>query len=438
MKVLIMGGGIGGLAMAQALVESGVDVEVYERDNQPADWLQGYRIHVNQFGSRALRRCLPRSLWDAFTATAGEPGSGMAFQTQHLKELLFVEEELMTGGTGDHYSVSRFALRKLLLAGMGDVVHFGQTFDRYAIGADGTVTAHFTNGESVTGDLLVGADGANSRVRAQLLPHASRLPTGAVGVAGRLALTEETRAWLPSRIQNGMNIVLPPAGSFLFSAVFDGRKRTLDAFGDGVDLSAFGLERTTLLDNVEDYVLWAFAARRGSYPSGVDAMDGAGLQRVMAERIREWHPDLRRMIADSDPAGVHAVEFKSATPVQPWPTAQVTLIGDAVHNMTPVMGLGANTALRDAALLSHQIKAVHRGEAELLPAVNEYERRMLAYGFEAVNTSRSFADRFTSNNTFARAGMKAWLRLCATVPALKRSSFTGVWTDDLPPVPATV
>lgn len=57
---------------------------------------------------------------------------------------------------------------------------------------------------------------------------------------------------------------------------------------------------------------------------------------------------------------------------------------------------------------------------------------MLTYGFEAVNTSRSFADRFTSDNVLARQGMKAWLRMCAAVPAVKRSSFTDEWTDDLP------
>jgi 2-polyprenyl-6-methoxyphenol hydroxylase-like FAD-dependent oxidoreductase len=341
----------------------------------------------------------------------------------------------MTGGTGDHRAVSRIVLRKLLLAGIGSNVHFGQTFERYEQNADGTVTAHFTSGASATGDLLIGADGANSKVRSQLLPHARRVPTGGAGVAGRLALTKETRAWLPSRIRNGLNIVLPPAGSFLFSAVFDGRTRTAEAFGHGLDLAAAGLDGSALLDDVQDYVLWAFAAKRTSYPSDVDTLGGADLKQVVAERIRGWHPDLRRMVADSDPGSVHAMEFKAAAPVEPWPATRVTLIGDAIHNMTPVMGLGANTALRDAALLAHQIKAVHRGEAELLTAVGEYERRMRAYGFEAVTTSRTAADRFTSNNFAARQGMKTWLRLCSAVPAMKRGSFTGRWTDDLADLP---
>ncbi|MFC0430759.1 NAD(P)/FAD-dependent oxidoreductase [Kutzneria buriramensis] len=432
MRILIIGGGIGGLAMAQALAAADVDVHVYERNNEATDWLQGYRIQLNLFGCRALRRCLPAPLWDAFAATAGDPGAGMSFQTHRLREMLFVEQELMTGGTGEHRAVSRIALRRLLLAGIADNVHFGHACERYETNADGTVTAHFANGATATGDLLIGADGANSLVRSQLLPQAHRVLTGQMGVAGQLALTDETRAWLPNRIQGGLNIVLPPAGSFLFSAVFNGRSRTTDAIGDGLDLSAYGLTGAELLDDVQDYVLWAFAAKRADYPLDADTMPGPALQRLVADCLRGWHPDLIRMITESSPDTVHAIEFKAATPVQAWPTGPVTLIGDAVHNMTPVMGLGANTALRDAALLAHQIKAVHRGECDLLAAVSQYERRMLAYGFEAVNTSCSFAHRFTSDNVLARQGMKTWLRLCGAVPAVKRGSFIAKWTDDLP------
>lgn len=415
-RVLVVGGGVGGLTLAQALTQAGVPVEVFERTTEAADWLQGYRIHVNRHGSRALHRCLPRPLWEAFTATAGRPGLGLAFQTEQLSELMFVEEELMTGGSDDpadgNYAVSRIALRRLLLAGLK--VHFGRTFERYELGDDGTVTAFFADGTTATGDVLIGADGANSLVRGQFLPGARRVDTEVVGVAGRLRLDDETRAWLPTRIQNGMNIVLPRGEGFLFSAVFDGRRRTADALGAGLDLADYGLTSDALLDDIEDYVLWAFCARAGE-------MDGL---------IRGWHPDLRRMIADADPATVYSMRFKTSTPVEPWPTSRVTLLGDAIHNMTPVMGLGANTALRDAALLARQLIAVHRGEAELLPALHEYERRMLAYGFEAVETSRSSAYRFTSSNVLAKQGMRAWLRMCSAVPSMKRSSFGSTWTDD--------
>ena len=424
-RVLIVGGGVGGLALAQGLHGAGVPVEVFERDVEADDWLLGYRIHVNRHGSRALHRCLPRPLWEAFVATAGQPGLGMTFHTERLVRLLTIEEELMTGGSADpadgNYAVSRIALRRLLLSGLD--VHFGRTFERYALNEDGTVTAFFTDGSSAVGDVLIGADGANSAVRGQLLPSAVRIETDVFGAAGRLPLTEQTRAWLPDRIQHGLSVVLPRSDKFFFSAVFDGQRRTADAVDAGLDLTDIG--GTALLDEVSDYVLWAFACR-GPIAGGVDA------------QIRGWHPSLRRMVAETDPETVHTMRFKTASPVEPWPTTRVTLLGDAIHNMTPVMGLGANTALRDAALLARQLIAVHRGE-NLVAALREYERRMLAYGFDAVTTSRSSAYRFTSGNVVAKQGMRTWLRLCGAVPPMKRAAFRDEWTDDaadLPELPA--
>lgn len=420
-RVLVMGGGVGGLALAQGLRGAGVPVEVFERDAEADDWLLGYRIHVNSHGGRALHTCLPRPLWEAFTATAGHPGLGISFHTEQLAELLHVGEDLMTGGSTDpvdaHRAVNRVALRRLLLTSL--TVHFGRTFERYTVDGD-TVTAHFTDGTTATGDVLVGADGANSAVRRQLLPEAPRRDTDVHGVAGRLPLTPETRAWLPASVRNGLGIVVPRDNTFFFTAVFDGRRRTADALSAGTDNVT-----ETMLDKVEDHVLWAFATR-GAPPADITPL------------IRHWHPDLRRIVAETPTDTIRGLRFKTATEVSPWPTSRVTVLGDAIHNMTPVMGLGANTALRDAALLAHQLTAIHRG-APLLPALADYERRMLAYGFQAMNTSRAMAHRFTSPNPLAKQAMRTWLRLCSAVPPLKRAAFRTGRTDDteglLHPVP---
>lgn len=124
MHVIVIGGGIGGLCLAQGLRSAGISVEVHERDASPGSRWEGYRIHVNPAGSRSLRACLPPRLWDAFVATSGR-GGDFGFLTDQLDQLLVVEESIMypgraAGPAEDHYAVDRSTLRRLLLAGLDD------------------------------------------------------------------------------------------------------------------------------------------------------------------------------------------------------------------------------------------------------------------------------------------------------------------------------
>src|SRR2546428_3297810 len=100
-----------------------------------------------------------------------------------------------------------------------------------------------------------------------------------------------------------------------------------------------------------------------------------------------WHPDMRRIFELSDPSATFPVSIRTSAPVEPWPTGPVTLIGDAIHTMTPGRGVGANTALLDALLLGHQLVEAHEGRLSQPAAVAAYERAMIQYGFEAVRES---------------------------------------------------
>lgn len=427
-KVIVIGAGIGGLALGQALVRDGIDVEIHERTDDARAWAAGYRLNINQTGSRSLHHCLPGPLWEAFVATSVDPGAGLAFSTEQLKGLAVIGREIMTAGAtgavGRHYGVSRAVLRTLLLAGMDGIVRYGHAFQRYERNPDGGVTAYFADGGTATGDVLVGADGANSLVRQQYLPDAPRLATDAVSIAGRLPLNAETRAWLPAGIATGMTCVLPPSDGFLFLSAFDGRRRMSAAIDRGHDLAGLGLDPAQLLDDVSDYVLWAFIKHHRHYPANVSALDGAELRATVLDMVQGWHPTLRRVVADTDPADFGLLRFKRSTIDYAWTPTPVTLIGDAVHNMPPVMGLGANTALRDAAELSATLAAAHRGELDPVAAIGRYEAAMRDYGFGAVRESTSYTERAISDSRMARQGMKTWLRLCQAVPSVKRKSFT--------------
>jgi 2-polyprenyl-6-methoxyphenol hydroxylase-like FAD-dependent oxidoreductase len=413
-RVIVVGAGIGGLALAHALVRAGIDVQVHERNRSAQEWLHGYRININPDGARGLHECLPPRLWQAFVATSATPPGGITFRTEALRELSTITRADMIGSSGrpedGQYGVSRVVLRRLLLAGLDDVVRFGSELERYSVAADGQVSAHFADGSTATGDVLVGADGANSRVRAQLLPHAHRVDTGAAAIAGRLPLTTATRAWLPDFLTDGMALVMPGGGRWtVFTSAFPGRDTMTAAVADGLDLAGLGIDRTALLDTVEDYVLCALIADSRSLPANVDDIDGATLAGIAAGMVCDWHPALRRMFAECDPATVAPMALRQSVVVDPWPSSPVTVLGDAVHNMSPVGGLGANTALRDAAELAHRLVAVRDGAA-LVPSIAAYEQRMREWGYAAVREAADNTRRATTSSRFGRQLGRTYFR----------------------------
>src|ERR1700687_1397879 len=85
LHVVIIGGGIGGLCLAQGLQQAGMSVAVYERDRTLTDRVQGYRVHINPAGSRALHACLRPQLFDVFDRTCGKPGSAIRFLTAQMQ-----------------------------------------------------------------------------------------------------------------------------------------------------------------------------------------------------------------------------------------------------------------------------------------------------------------------------------------------------------------
>src|SRR5262249_35617604 len=77
LHVLIVGGGIGRLCLAQGLKKAGISVAVYERDRAADARLQGYRLNIEPVGSQALHACLPTNVWETLVASAGDPGPRM-------------------------------------------------------------------------------------------------------------------------------------------------------------------------------------------------------------------------------------------------------------------------------------------------------------------------------------------------------------------------
>jgi 2-polyprenyl-6-methoxyphenol hydroxylase-like FAD-dependent oxidoreductase len=390
LHVVIVGGGIGGLCLAQGLKKAGVSVAVYERDRTRTDWLQGYVINIEPYGSRALHECLPAHLFGAFDASCAQGTRAMSIINEHLEELL--RFDLVGMPTRDavarHRCVSRISLRNVLLAGLDDIVHYDKKFQRYEEKSVGQIVAHFDDGSTAVGHVLVGADGANSKVRAQFLPHAQRVDTGIVGIAGKVPLDNETRSWMPESILDGLASVSAPKGHYMFCGSMIQRNRRADANikihgSDHLEAPYTGF----LFDNTSDYVFWAFSARREAYPRAADLFerDGDALRQVVLG-----------MIAD------------------------ITLLGDAIHSMTPFRGIGANIALVDAAVLSRKLALARQGEVSVHDAIHAYEAEMLSYGFDAVRASHEAMEQAHADSRVCKPISRVVFKTLNFVPLVER------------------
>jgi len=425
MNVIIIGAGTGGLCLAHGLKQAGINVAVYERDRTRTDGLQGYRVGINAHGVASLKACLPPDLFATFVATCARTPRHFNILTERLAELLSVrlDEESMGGGK----SVSRMTLRQVLLTGLEQHIHFDKTFTRYEQHANGSVTAFFDDGTQATADLLVGADGARSKVRRQLLPEARLENTGIVSIAAKVPMSEASRALLPPKVLDGITLINAPKG---FGAIVHVMEFPWGADGlkegpGGGDAELLTRWPGLLFDNTRDYLMWGVWGALRNLPANPKSLSQPALLALATEITDGWHPNLRALIRASDPDTAFAVDVRTSVPVDAWPTTNVTVLGDAVHLMTPGRGVGANTALRDAALLAARLGAAQRGDMSGHDAIAGYEAQMREYGFHAVAESRKQFDAGGAIHRpmvgrVALGAMRTGLRVVNNVPLLKR------------------
>jgi 2-polyprenyl-6-methoxyphenol hydroxylase-like FAD-dependent oxidoreductase len=376
LHVLIIGGGIGGLCLAQGLKKAGIRVALYERDQSAQFRGQGYRITIKEDGSQALRDCLPEPLFNLCVATSIKPALRMVFMDHQLNQA-FAKSLPHARARPDpaSFGVNRLTLREILLAGLGDIAHFDKTFTHFRQMGDGRVDAYFSDGTSAAGNLLVGADGTNSMVRRLIAPDA-RLDNLHYMMYGKTPLTPDMLDWLPDVLVDTFNNMNGPDGVRVAVATC----RTWTSVAEATALFAPGLHLT----EVADYLSWTL-----SLGERYRDADSVTLHRLALGMLDTWHPALRRIVEEADVAATFPIHVQSAQPVAPWQTATVTLLGDAIHTMSPGRGEGANTALRDAELLRHLLVDVAAQRIALARAKAEYEEEMLQYGFAAVAASRS-------------------------------------------------
>jgi 2-polyprenyl-6-methoxyphenol hydroxylase-like FAD-dependent oxidoreductase len=368
LHVVIIGGGIGGLCLAQGLGKAGISATVYERDQSAGFRQQGYRISLKAAGAGALEECLPAKLFGLAVATSIRLAARMVFLDEQLRpkfEKPLPHDPPGPGGLG----VNRLTLREILLAGLD--VRFGKTFTGYSPGPDGQVTAHFADGTAASGDLLAGADGTGSAVRSQLLPGAVIDQLG-WAIYGRTPFAD----WVPGVLVDTFNLITGPGGTGMSVATC----RALEPAAS----AAARLAPSARVTDIPGYFSWTLPMT----DPRIREADAVALHRAAARLVEGWHPAVRRIIAEAEVPATFGVCITSAQPVAPWSVPNVTLLGDAIHTMSPGRGDGANIALKDAQMLARALCRAASGESSLASAIRGYESEMLRYGFQAVADSR--------------------------------------------------
>lgn len=422
MHVLIIGAGTGGLALAHRLKQAGIGVSIFERDLVPNADTGGYRVGISPAGSRALKACVPPELYDLFAATSARAPRNMTLFTERLSKLL--RFDLDSVAADGEKNVIRKTLRRVLLRGLEKEVAFGKRLVRYDLNANGTVSGHFEDGSRATGDVLVGADGTGSAVRKQRLPDARLEDTGMASFGGKLPATVKTRALLTPDMLQGLSMIMAPRG---FGAIIH-----------SLDFSAHRADRSVAVrwpDFVaaldDDSIGWGLWGARQNFAQDPERLGGEALRQLGLIVTRNWAPQMRALIGMTDPAAIHSVRVQTSVPPSPWESSSVTLLGDAIHTMTPGRGAGANTALRDAALLGDLLIEADQDGRPLVEAIHAYELEMLRYSAEAVRDSKKQMDaRDSIHRPFVGgvqlALMRGAMRVVDAVPALKRRILVGI------------
>ncbi|OHX14079.1 FAD-dependent oxidoreductase [Chromobacterium sphagni] len=400
--VAIIGAGIGGLSLAQSLKRLGVPFTVFEKDPALDSRTQGYRIRIDEAGRGALADCLPPALYRLFRRSCAQTGpAGRFFDTQlretvgraaeHWRPATQTEDSEHDGGD---LRVHRQTLREILLCGIEAHVQFGKGFARFRQQGD-KLAIDFDDGASRLCDVLVAADGVHSQVRRQLAPNAAPAETGAVCLYGKTLLTPANRQRLEPRLCAGPAVVFADECVVVIDAM------TFAAPLPGLATQAGLAGRFSAVD---DYLYWALYCPQSMFaqatPNG-EAAAGAEWAARLASVARDWHPDLQAAFRLAEPASLALMRVRSGNANANWPAGPVTVLGDAMHAMSPAGGLGANTALRDAAALAAQLGIAAAGQQPLAVSLASYQSGLRARAAEAIRLSQDAEDQLLERRTFS-------------------------------------
>src|SRR5438445_6068745 len=332
LSIAFIGAGLGGLTAAVALHRAGFDVHVYEQAPELTE--VGGGINMGPNAARVLYRL---GLGAALDREAVRPRSTHQRRWQDGRTLqrapLNPRCEELYGAP--HLTVHRADLLAIIASGfVAERVHLGHRL----VGLDDKgdrVAARFENGAQTKADILVGADGIHSTVRAILFGEEAPKFAGCVAYRGLVPVERLADLELELGSQSWV--------------------------GPGGHLVHYFVSRGELLN----FVGWT----EHDEWNREDWTDHATVERALAA-FKGWHPQIRRIIGAADECFIWALFDRD--PLPRWSVGRVTLLGDACHPMYPFMGQGAAQAIEDGAALAACLRAA--GDADPAGTLRDYER----------------------------------------------------------------
>ena len=380
-RILIIGAGLGGLALAQGLVKSGFNVTVFERDENPTSRPQGYRISIRSLGMNALTALLtPEKMGRLSLAKVADVGDGFTCANEKMEPFFSVPQ-----GHDAAVQFLRSELRNLLQQGINS--QWNKRLCKFEDKGD-QVIAHFEDGSHAVGDLLVGCDGAVSTVR-ELLPVVYGNGLGSIPkvidydrviLGGQIDRTPEWEKFLPLN-KTGIVRFLGP---------------------NSRDIGVCFSERA----DRSPTVFWAFSeeievrnAHLYKFDQGLECRIRILEHCKCAMRAEPWHENLKKVVHDTPaeaimaPWFIRTTQFPKSDRFPMAPTGRVTLLGDSAHAMPTEKGLGGNNVLEDARLLSTLLASSSK-PIDWPRLIEKFEKEMFARARIAVQESEDAAAYF--------------------------------------------
>ncbi len=378
LRIGIIGAGIGGLCAAVALRRVGFEVDVYEQALELTE--VGGGINMGPNAVRVLRRLglgpgLDRDGVRPLVTRQRRWQDGRTLQQAPLNPLC----EQLYGAP--HLTIHRRDLLAVIACRFpGDRIHLGHRLAGFADRGD-SVEAWFDNGARVSVDVLVGADGIHSTVRAGLFGDEAPVFAGCVAYRGLVPVERITDL----KLELGTQSWVGPGAHFVH--YFVSRGRLLNFVG--------WTEHDTW--NREDWT------DRATIDRALAAFDG-------------WHPQVRQIIAAAETCFIWALFDRD--PLPRWSVGRRTLLGDACHPMYPFMGQGAAQAIEDGAALAACLSA---NTSDPAAAVHRYEQLRLPRVSKLQAMSRANKARFHMPDGPAQQARDAeWARAADRAPATLR------------------